>query len=238
MFDDDDENKSDSDSSSSDESSSSDSSPSSIEGSEPPPAGDDTEPAPAGESSSSDDPSDKPLEDNEGHSDSSAERDTSEDSSSSSSSSSDSSSDSSSSSSDSSDGGKSVQPPSSDDVADALTHAFSDHDVPMYEDMVKVDGDSGYYKISCRLSSNFTPLSQVQDDKQSLSTGSITGAMYMINGAVQVSGDQVRVTMRIVSVETSAILEASSGDGSGSVLDAIKGAAGDALAGLPSLNAS
>jgi hypothetical protein len=232
MFDDD-ENTSDSDSSSSESSSSS------IEGSEPPPAGDDTEPAPAGESSSSDDPSDKPLEDNEGHSDSSAETDGSESSKGSSSSGSSSSSDtSSSSSSDSSSGEKSVQPPSEDNVSSALTRAFKDHDVPMDDDTVKVTSSDGLYKFAVRLSSSFNPLPQVHDDTQSLQTGSVQGALYLCQGAVQIIGDQVRVTMRIVSVETSEILQASSADGSGSVLDAITGAAGDALAGLPALNAS
>jgi hypothetical protein len=243
MFDDD-ENKSDSDSSSSDDSSSSsESSSASVEGAEPPPAGDETEPAPAGESSSSDDTSAKPLEDNEGHSDSSAETDSSDSSSSDSKSSSSSSDDSSSSdsssssSSDSSSGDKSVQPPSEDDVSSALTRALEDHNVPM-DDSVKVTLDSDLYKLAVRLSSSFNPLPQVHDDTQSLQDGSVQGAAYLLQGAVQIIGDQVRVTMRIVSVETSEILQASSADGSGSVLDAITGAAGDALAGLPALNAS
>ena len=240
MFDDD-ENKSDSDSSSSDDSSSSsssDSSSSSIEGSEPPPAGDETEPAPAGESSSSEE-TDKPLEDNEGHSDSSAETDGSDSSESSSSSDSSSSDSGSSSSGDSSSGEKSVQPPSEDDVSSALTSALQDHDVPM-DDSVKVTLEDGLYKLAVRLSSSFNPLPQVHDDTQSLQDGSVQGAAYLLQGAVQILGDQVRVTLRITSVETSEILQASKADGSGSdsVLEAITGAAGDALAGLPALNAS
>ena len=214
--------------------------------SEPPPAGDDTEPAPAGETSSSDDPSDKPLEDNEGHSDSSAETDngdssssgSSSDSSPSSSSDSSSSSGSSSSSQDSSSGGQSVAPPSEDDVAGALTKAFQDHNVPMDDNTVNVTLSSGLYQLAVRLSSSFNPLPQVPEDTSNLAPGSVQGALYMINGGVQIFGDQVRVTMRIVSVETSEILQASKGDGSGSVLDAITGAAGDCLAGLPALNAS
>jgi|SRR5580700_288048 hypothetical protein len=233
MFDDD-ENKPDSDSSSSDDSSSSSGS---VEGSEPPPAGDDSEPAPAGESSSSDDASDKPLEDNEGHSDSSAETDSSDKPASDSSSSSSDSSDSSSS--DSSSADQSVQPPSEDDVSSALTRALEGHNVPM-DDSVQVTLDSGLYKLAVRLSSSFNPLPQVHDETQSLQDGSVQGAAYLLQGAVQIIGDQVRVTLRIVSVETSEILQASSADGSGSssVLDAITGAAGDALAGLPALNAS
>jgi hypothetical protein len=251
MFDDD-ENKPDSDSSSSEDSSSSSSSESepapseesssaSVEGSEPPPAGDETEPAPAGESSPSEDESNKPLEDNEGHSDSSAETESSDisssDSKSSSSDDNSSSDSSSSSSSDSSSGDKSVQPPSEDDVSSALTRALEDHNVPM-DDSVKVTTSGDVYHLAVRLSSSFNPLPQVHDDTQSLQDGSVQGAAYLLQGVVQIIGDQIRVTMRIVSVETSAILQQSLADASGSVLDAITGAAGDALAGLPALNAS
>jgi hypothetical protein len=233
---DDDENKTDS-SSESEPAPSEDSSSPSVEGSEPPPSGDDTEPAPAGESSSSDDESEKPLEDNEGHSDSSAETDSGS-SSDSSKSSSDSSDSSSSSSGESSSGEKSVQPPSEDDVSNALTRAFQDHSVPMDDDTVKVTLDTGLYKFAARLSSSFNPLPQVHDDTQSLQTGSVQGALYFVQGAVQIFGDQVRVTMRITSVETSAILQSSSGAASGDVLTGVTGAAGDALAGLPALNAT
>lgn len=237
MFDDD-ENKSDSDSSSSDDSSSSSAS---VVGSEPPPAGDETEPAPAGESSPGEDESDKPLEDNEGHSDSSAETDSSDssssDSKSSSSDDSSSSDSSSSSSSDSSSGDKSVQPPSEDDVSSALTRALEDHNVPM-DDSVQVTTSGDVYHLAVRLSSSFNPLPQVHDDTQSLQDGSVQGAAYLLQGAVQIVGDEVRVSMRIVSVETSQILQSSLANASGSVLDAITGAAGDALAGLPALNAS
>ena len=251
MFDDD-ENQSGSDSSSSsgDDSSSSESEPApsgegseSIEGSEPPPAGDETEPAPEGESSDSDEKPDQPLEDNEGHSDSSAERDASEDSSSSessdSSSSSSSDSGSSSDSSDSSSGEKSVQPPSADDVGSCIMHACNAHDVPMDDDTVNTTLEDGLYKFAIRLSRNFDPLAKVHDDTQTLQTGSVEGAAYLLQGAVQIIGTTARVTARIVSVETSEILQASKADGSSDSLieDAITGAMGDALAGLPLLGA-
>ncbi len=215
-------------------------------------SGDENEPAPEGEtgpessSESSSDDENKPLEDNEGHSDSSAETDGS-DSSSSSSDSSDSSSDKSSSSSDSSDSSssssdssepnQSMQPPSESDVADALTRAFRARDVPMWDDVVSVTLSSGMYRISARLSASYQPLSQVPEDA-SKSPGSITGAMYMINGAVQLIDNATKVTMRIVSVETSEILESGEGNASGgAALDIIEAAAEDALAGLPSLGA-
>ena len=237
MFDDD-ESKSDSDSSSSDESSSP-----SVEGAERLRQAMTPNQRRRGESSSSEEASDKPLEDNEGHSDSSAETESSDSSSSGSKSSSSddsSSSDSSGSSSgDSSSGDKSVPPPSEDDVSSALTRALEDHNVSM-DDSVKVTLDDGLYKLAVRLSSSFNPLPQVHDDTQSLQDGSVQGAAYLLQGAVQLIGDQVRVSLRITSVETSAILQASlaNGSGSSSVLDAITGAAGDALAGLPALNAS
>lgn len=215
-------------------------------------SGDENEPAPAGEtgpdssSESSSEDENKPLEDNEGHSDSSAETDSSDSSSSSSDSSS---SDKSSSSSDSSDSSgsssgdsssepnQSVQPPSEDDVADALTKAFRARSVPMWDDVVKVTLSSGMYRISARLSADYKPLSQVSDDT-SKQPGSITGAMYMINGGVQLIGNATKVTMRIVSVETSEILESGEGSASdGAALDIIEAAAEDALAGLPSLGA-
>ena len=130
-----------------------------------------------------------------------------------------------------------MQPPSEDDVSSALTRALEDHNVPM-DDSVKVTTSGDVYHLAVRLSSSFNPLPQVHDDTQSLQDGSVQGAAYLLQGVVQIIGDQVRVTMRIVSVETSAILQQSLADASGSVLDAITGAAGDALAGLPALNAS
>jgi hypothetical protein len=217
-------------------------------------SGDENQPAPAGEtgpdssSGGSSDDENKPIEDNEGHSDSSAETDGSDSSSSESDSSSDSSSDkssssdsssddSSSSSSDSSEPNQSVQPPSESDVADALTKAFRARDVPMWDDVVSVTLSSGLYRISARLSADFQPLSQVPEDA-SKSPGSITGAMYMINGAVQLIDNATKVTMRVVSVATSEILESGEGNASGgAALDIIEAAAEDALAGLPSLGA-
>jgi hypothetical protein len=60
----------------------------------------------------------------------------------------------------------------------------------------------------------------------------------MINGAVQLVGNATKVTMRIVSVETSAIFESGEGNASGgATLDIVEAAAEDALAGLPSLGA-
>lgn len=111
----------------------------------------------------------------------------------------------------------------------------------MDDDTVNVTSDSGqYYKFFIRLSRNFNPLPKVHDDTQSLQTGSVEGAAYALQGAVQIVDNLVRVTARVVSIETSEILQASSADGSSSSLieDAITGAMGDALAGLPVLSST
>lgn len=119
-------------------------------------------------------------------------------------------------------------------------HACNAHDVPMDDDTVNATFDGGLYKFAIRLSRNFNPLAKVHDDTQSLQTGSVEGAGYLLQGAVQIIGNTARVTARIVSVETSEILQASKADGSSDSLieDAITGAMGDALAGLPLLSAS
>jgi hypothetical protein len=206
---------------------------------EPPPEGDNTEPAPAGESSSGDD-SDKPLEDNEGHSDSSAETDGDSDNSDSSKQS-DSSSDDSSSSSNSSDNNsgqnQSVQL-SEDDIQEALTSAFQARDVHVDDEGVKVSTDSGLYTLMVRLTADSQPLPQIPDDASGLAPGSMQGAMKLIQGTVQVGDGACRVIMKVTSVETSQILEVGKGDASGSTKDAVQAAAEDALAGLTSLGAT
>jgi len=110
----------------------------------------------------------------------------------------------------------------------------------MDDDSVDASSDGGIYKFAIRLSRTFNPLPKVHDDTQSLQTGSVEGAQYLLQGAVQIVESTARVTMRIVSVETSEILQASSADGtsSSSIEDAITGAAGDALAGLSALNST
>jgi len=111
----------------------------------------------------------------------------------------------------------------------------------MDDDTVNVTSDGGpFYRFSIRLSQNFNPLQKVHDDTQSLQTGSVEGAFYLLQGSVQIIETEVRVNARVVSVETSEILQASYADGSGSssMEDAISGAMGDALAGLSVLSAT
>ena len=66
----------------------------------------------------------------------------------------------------------------------------------------------------------------------------IEDAMYTINGAVHLIDNSTKVTMRIVPVEGSEILESGEGNASGgAALDIIEAAAEDVLAGLPRLGA-
>lgn len=215
---------------------------SSIGEAEPPPAGEETEPAPAGESSSTDDEVNKPLEDNEGHSDSSAETDDTSSGSGAqsartSSSGSDDSSSSGSSSDESSGQTQSVQL-SEDDIAEALTAAFRARDVPIDDNGVKVTTADGLFHLMVRLTADSQTLPQVPEDTSNLPPGSVQGAQKLVLGAIQLLDGACRVTMRVVQVETSEVLEAGKGDASGSTKEAVQAAAEDALAGLPSLGAT
>lgn len=210
---------------------------------EPPPAGEEPEPEPAATSDSTDEHGDTNLEPPDAVSDSSAESDGSSLSSSSSpsseSSSSSSDNDRGSSSSDGSSQGQISQPPPSEDaVAQAVASALQMREVPVDSDGVKVTLSSGLYQVMVRLADNFMPLPQVPADTSNLAPGSVRGAKYLLQGAVQIIEDQTRVTLRIVSLETSAILEAGEGNASGGTgVDGVQPATEDAIANLPSLGA-
>ena len=108
----------------------------------------------------------------------------------------------------------------------------------MDDDGVKVTLEDGLFHLMVRVSAQGTPLPQVPDDTTNLAPGSVTGAKYLVQGSVQVIGDQSRVNLRLVSVETSEILETGQGNATGDVLAGIQGAAEDALASLPTLGAT
>jgi hypothetical protein len=110
-------------------------------------------------------------------------------------------------------------------------------DVKVDDDGVKVSSSDGLFHLMVRIAADGTPLPQVPEDTSNLAPGSVTGARYLVQGSVQVIGDQSRVTLHLVSVETSGILETGQGNASGDVLAGIQGAAEDALAGLPTLGA-
>lgn len=83
--------------------------------------------------------------------------------------------------------------------------------------MITVDTDQPgqFYKFSARLSANFTVLpTPDQVVKTYNDTGKKgQGAKWLLLGAVQVPGEQLRVTVRIVRTETSEVVRASKGDG-------------------------
>jgi hypothetical protein len=88
-----------------------------------------------------------------------------------------------------------------------------------------------------RLTADAVPLPQVPDDTSNLAPGSVQGAQLLVLGAVQAVDGGTRVTMRIVRLETSEILQASKGDAMGTAnKDAVQAAAEDALSGLEMLH--
>jgi hypothetical protein len=126
---------------------------------------------------------------------------------------------------------------SEDDVQSALVSAFEQRNVPVAQDGVKVTKSDGLFNLSVRLSEDAMPLPPVPDDTSNLAPGSVQGAWLMVLGAVQAIDGGTRVTMRVVKVETSEVLQSGSGDAMGTAnKDAVQAAAEDALAGLDMLH--
>jgi hypothetical protein len=206
------------------------------EGPEPPPSGEGPEPAPSGEGAgpppSGEEPEPAPADSSNDSSSGSGRRRKS--------SSSSDSSDSSSSSSDSStndSAGESCVNLSEDDVQSALTSAFQERNVPVDDDGVKVTKAGDLFHLMVRLTADAAPLPQVPDDTSNLEPGSVQGAQLMVLGAVQAIDGGTRVTMRVVKVETSEVLQTGSGDAMGTAnKDAVQAAAEDALAALDMLH--
>ena len=196
---------------------------------EPPPAGEEPEPAPEGEEpppAASDADSDSSDSDSDSGKKTHHHKSDSDDSDSSSSSSDDSSSN-----------GASCMDLSEDDIQEALTSAFQDHNVPVDDDGVKVTTVDGMFHLMVRLTADANPLPQVPDDTSNLAPGSVQGAQLMVVGSVQRLDGGTRVSMRVLKVETSEILQSGQGDAMGTAnKDAVQSAAGDALAGLDMLH--
>ena len=199
---------------------------------EPPPAGEEPEPAPEGEepppaaSDADSDSSDSDDSDSDSGKKKHHHKSDSDDSDSSSSSSDDSSED-----------GVSCMSLSEDDIQEALTAAFQDHNVPVDDDGVKVTTVDGMFHMMVRLTADATPLPQVPDDTSNLAPGSVQGAQLMVAGSVQRLDGGTRVSMRVLKVETSEILQSGQGDAIGTAnKDAVQSAAGDALAALDMLH--
>jgi hypothetical protein len=137
----------------------------------------------------------------------------------------------------SSSSGESCAALSEDDVQSALTAAFQERNVPVDDDGVKVTKANGLFRLMVRLTADAVPLPQVPDDTSNLAPGSVQGAQLLVLGAVQALDGGTRVTMRIVRLESSEILQASKGDAMGTAnKDAVQAAAEDALSGLEMLH--
>ena len=121
---------------------------------------------------------------------------------------------------------------STDDVSDALSTALSALDVPTGGNEIDVTNEDGQFKYAVRLSSEFKPAGKVPDDP---TPGTVTAASYLLLGSLQIVEDQMRVTARIVNVETSQIIEASKGDATGTTKETITDAAQIAFDALSSL---
>ena len=100
--------------------------------------------------------------------------------------------------------------------------------VPVEDDGVKVTTQGGLFHLNVRLSADVKPLKKFVDSNDV--------AAMLVPGTVQVQDEAVRVTMRIVVVETSQILEASSGNSEPASQDSVQSAAEHAIADLETLN--
>jgi hypothetical protein len=122
-----------------------------------------------------------------------------------------------------------------DAITAALVNAFRSKSVDV-DDGVTVTAADGLYHLAIRLSKRATPLPAVPDDTSDLAPGSVEGAAMLILGTVQLIATATRVTMRIVNVETSEILESSKGDADGVTEESVGDAAEDAISELPTLS--
>lgn len=94
-----------------------------------------------------------------------------------------------------------------DDVATALARAFQMRGVPVHDDGVKVTNSNGLFHLNVRLSADVKPLKKLEDSDQ--------GAALLVLGAVHVTDKMARLTLRIVVVVTSEIVETAEADAAG-----------------------
>jgi hypothetical protein len=114
-----------------------------------------------------------------------------------------------------------------------IVAAFGDLGIPA--DQVSVNASSGLPRFVVRLDGNGRPLQSLAAIDRLVASscvqpGSLQGAPSLLVGAVQQSGDQVRITARIVDVSTGEIQAADLADGSVGTIDATLRSA---LGGLP-----
>lgn len=100
--------------------------------------------------------------------------------------------------------------------------------------MIETKYPGQFYHLAVRMNPAYkvlpTPENVIKTYNQTRQKGE--GAKLLMLGAVQIVGNRVRVTVRIVQTETAVVLRASSGDGDASSYEGLYEAAGKALMNL------
>jgi hypothetical protein len=121
-------------------------------------------------------------------------------------------------------------------LSDAFNHSLTTRKLEMPPCYLQTEqNDPNLLKYQVRLGKDHNLLPAKDWVKKHVDNGDLTspqeGGRFMLLGAVQVVGDTVRVTMRIIDVETAVVLFTSKGDGRGCP-DGLQEAVETALAGL------
>lgn len=103
-------------------------------------------------------------------------------------------------------------------MAAAMAKGLGQSNVSADSIIVETQYPNQFYKITVRLNSLFKVLPTPEQVKKKYQQTGIQGegAKWLMFGAIQVVGNQLRVTTRIVKTETSEINRASLGDGENS----------------------
>lgn len=122
-----------------------------------------------------------------------------------------------------------------DDVISAIADALSAKNVPTDGEDVTASIEGGLFHYGVRLSATVQPAGAAPPNPDA-DPGSVTPAPLLLMGMVQVIEDAIRVSCKLVVTETSQIVEAATGDATGTDKSAITDAAQIALGDMPSLN--
>lgn len=111
-----------------------------------------------------------------------------------------------------------------------ISAAFARRGVALGANHIGARADAELIKFSMRLGRARNPLPTLEYIEQEVARGKVApgsqeGAGYLLLGAIQTHGGEVRVTMRVVAVESGVILVASKADGAEASLDSVIDAA-------------
>lgn len=106
----------------------------------------------------------------------------------------------------------------SSQVQRAVLAAYSAKGYAVNENFVGLKQEPGAVRFSIRIGRGRNPLPSggyldEQAGKGNLAPGSVEGAFYFVFGMVQSTGDQIRVTTRLVQVESGVVQAAAKVDG-------------------------